>query len=395
MSDPVRESFERLRREALARQETAAECAVSKLEDRLEDAELRWDETRLREAISPVIAAAIRDAGRVQPEAVARAVAPHIVGTVRTEIKNSEEAIIDVLHPRLGRLIRRGISSAVSDLQRQVDSALPFDRWMASITSRLSGASALGVLLKDAEPFIIHEAFLIERRSGRLLAREAPENSADADRADDDLVAGMIAALDSFASDALAAGGAGTLRRVETDAGSLYVRASATRIIALRTSGAAQPDIEHRLDLLLESLLEQTGEDGLSVQTFNTTPLLMEEDGGASDEAKAAGGGAFALISKVVGGIAAAFLALWSHGAIEEHRIDRAVAAVASVTANAEPYRGYPLVVAVEPDGVAIGVRGLAPDEAARAELLESLANVPSVLPLRIEIAIAGRRLSP
>jgi F0F1-type ATP synthase membrane subunit b/b' len=149
MGDPT-DTFREMMLEARIDRAARTEKSLHDLEEKVERSEIRWNEAELRERVATILADTIREAGHTDHEALARAIAPHIIGTVRNEIGNAHPEIIEALSPRLGELIRAAVAKSVEDLQRQIDQAVPVDLWIATLKAkdpaRRSGVPGAGSL---------------------------------------------------------------------------------------------------------------------------------------------------------------------------------------------------------------------------------------------------------
>ncbi len=366
-----------------------ARVAIEEIGEKVERAETRWTEDELRETVARVLADALREAGRTDRDALIRAIAPNVLATVRGEISNAHPEIIEALSPRIGELIRTAVNKAVEGLQRQIDDAVPVDLWIATLKSRLTGTSSASWIIHEEDGFRVIEAFLIERGSGLILAQDRPVGSELDDSAtlDDDLLGGMIAALDAFARDAFGGGGIDELRQLNLSAGTIYLRASPMKILALRCTGTAPPKIEEEIDHLLDQVirrLQEGGDDALPARLLAVDVAPVSGDDGVSGAA---------LIGKGVAAVAAIMLTIWGHFALEGANIERWTESAFDVANGHPAMTGYP-VEAAYADG-AVTVTGLVPDEATRADIADALLRWPMPVATTLAMPVAGRRLDP
>lgn len=341
------------------------------------------DEHRLRGAIAPVLSGALRDAGAADHGAVASSLAPYVVDTMRVEILNSQDELIEAIHPKLGVLIRAAIANAIEELNRKVDEALPLDRWIAAVKGRITGVSSSAFLLGQGRAFQIREALFIERQSGLLLARQSlAEADADEAQPDEDMLAGMIAAIQGFADDTFGSSGAGDLRRFSFTEDTVYLRATPTKLLAVRCSGVAPPEIETRIDMLLERALEQTRKQG-GYEGVQLLENLQTEQGQPKS-----GVSASKIMAGGLGTVAAALVLVWGHGAVVGANQQRWLAEVDEVVHSQPGLGPYPLSVSLSQDGETIRVAGLLPDEEARERMAESIEWVATPLKLDIDVDV-------
>ena len=388
MSDPTHDTFRQMMLEARIAAAAHPHESLGGLDDRIERADARWDEDALRESVATVLADALREAGRSDREALIRAIAPNILATIRNEIGTAHPEIIESLSPRMGELIRAAVAKAVEGLQRQIDDAMPIDLWIASVRAALTGTPSTGWVLRDETGFRVIEAFLIERGSGLILAQDRPDGGdGDAAALDDDLLGGMIAALDSFAHDAFGGSGIDELRQLTLSAGTIYLRASPTKILALRCTGVASPRTEDKIDLLLDTVIRRLLEQGDGAAPGRLLAVEM-------DEAPQESSSAAALLGKAALAACAVALALWSHFALEGANRTRWTEAALATARDDPAMTGYP-VAARHGEGGTLTLTGLVPDDETLAGIRTRLARHPFPLDIALAMPVAGRRLDP
>ena len=391
VSDPTTDTFREMLLEARIEEAEHARESLGGLDKKVEEAEARWDEDTFREAVAGVLADALREAGHLDREALIRSISPNILSTVRSEIGTAHPEIIEALSPRMGELIRASVAKAVEGLQRQIDEAVPVDLWIASIRGAVTGTPSTGWILRDKSGFRVIEAFLIERGSGLILAQDRPQGEdADVATLDDDLLGGMIAALDSFARDAFGSDGIDELRQLTLSAGTMYLRASPTKILALRCTGVAPPKVEDRIDRLLDSIIQRLQEEGGDALPAR---LLAMEESQAEEDAAEPSAGAAAMVGQIALAVVAVIVAFWSHGALERANDNRWVQATLDAVREDPAMIGYP-VVATQAEGV-VTLTGLVPDTETRAGIERRIAAL--TLPFEAVLAMpeAGKRLQP
>ncbi len=357
------------------------ESEIGQLTDRIAEVDVAsYEPERLREIIAPSLTGALREAGRENPDEMANVIAPHILKTVKTEILNSEDELVEAIHPRLGVLIKMAVTKAVEDLNRKVDNALPVDRWIAAAKGRITGAPAAGWLLEDGNTFIVKEAMLIERQSGVLLASERSTMEPDHVSPDEDLMAGMIAALQGFASEAYGTTGAGDLRRFSFTEDTVYLRGTPTKLLALRCSGVAPPEVEARVDELLEIAMERMGSDEYG-------DVIMIDDFNRPDEPETGGASGSTIVARSLGAVAAIAGLIWGHIAVTNAYESRWISKIEQAIAADDTLGPYPLSVSRQDDKSPIVVSGLVPNEAAREALEERIHW--SAPPFDVELDVA------
>jgi len=221
---------------------------------------------------------------------------------------------------------------------------------------------------------------LIERQSGVLLASERTTVDAGDAAPDEDLMAGMIAALQGFASEAYGATGAGDLRRFSFTEDTVYLRGTPTKLLALRCSGVAPPELEARVDELLETALERMRGDGHG-------DVLMLDDFNRPDDTESGGASGSTIMAGGLGAVAAVVGLIWGHGAVTNAHESRWISTIEQAVAADEGLSPYPLSVTREGSDAPIVVSGLVPDESARKALQDRIKW--SAPPFDVELDVA------
>ncbi len=211
---------------------------------------------RLESATAEVIADALRRAEISDHDNLSRAIAPVVVAVIRSEIRNSKDMMVEALYPITGRLVSAGIAVAFAEmlatLNARLDALLSGNQLKWRYLAWRTGRPLAELVLADARRARLERLLFLERGSGHLIAQWQADHGQDA-RAD--LLSGMIAALTNFARTALGHEG-GDLRRLDLGDSLLYLRTSASHIIAAEFNGELKPDQERALDRGFLDLLD-------------------------------------------------------------------------------------------------------------------------------------------
>ncbi|MBV1707304.1 MAG: OmpA family protein [Hyphomicrobiales bacterium] len=214
---------------------------------------------RLESATAEVIADALRRAEVKDHDNLSRAIAPVVVAVIRNEIRNSRDMMVEALYPITGRLVSAGIAVAFAEmlatLNARLDTLLSVNQLKWRFLAWRTGRPLAELVLADARRARLERLLYLERGSGHLIAQWQADHGQDA-RAD--LLGGMIAALTNFARTALGHEG-GDLRRLDLGDNLLYLRTSASHIIAAEFIGELKPGQERALDRGFLDLLEADG----------------------------------------------------------------------------------------------------------------------------------------
>ena len=120
---------------------------------------------------------------------------------IEQKLEGSQERILNVIYPVLGKMIRKFITHQFQMLKDRIDARLrsTFSRqgmW-GRIKSRLFGVKESDIILSDIDEMIVEEIFVIQKDSGLLMGKAAMKSTID-----QDVVAGMLTAIKSFVEDA-------------------------------------------------------------------------------------------------------------------------------------------------------------------------------------------------
>jgi hypothetical protein len=137
---------------------------------------------------------------------MAEALGPVMGEAIRVQIRDSRQDMVEALYPVIGESVQRSVVEAFRDLQRNIDARLkavvgPRNVWR-TFGARLRGVSPAQLALRDALPFAVQSAFLIQHGSGLLLV----QSHTGAQVVDSDLVSGMLTAIRDFVHDSFGQG---------------------------------------------------------------------------------------------------------------------------------------------------------------------------------------------
>ena len=123
---------------------------------------------------------------------------PTITATLKREIQNHKDEVVDALYPVLGKMVKKYVAQEMKLLSDKVDSQLGFiKRWKRKIRSLFGGPSEGQQLFGDISSTKIEQVLLIERDTGILKASYSV-----ADTIDEEMISGMLTAIKGFVEDA-------------------------------------------------------------------------------------------------------------------------------------------------------------------------------------------------
>ncbi len=120
---------------------------------------------------------------------------------IETKLKDSQQEIIDIIYPMLGRMIAKYINHQFQQLKDSINEQLrkmvPSRTMMWRLRNRIFGVNDADMVLANISKPILDEIFVIQRDSGLLLGNASLHETTDRDA-----VAGMLTAIKAFAEDA-------------------------------------------------------------------------------------------------------------------------------------------------------------------------------------------------
>ena len=336
---------------------------------------------RLQKSVAHIIDGALRDAEVEKHDELADAVAPVVVTTVKTEIRNSRDDIAEALYPMTGRMVKAYVASAMKDLVETLNRKLDNNAVMLRMRALSTGRPVSELLLADSQRVEVDELFLIRRGTGELVARW-PAN--DTGHNQDQVMSGILAAINDFASEALKDEGS-SLREIDLGDRQVYLRASPTYLLAAKCSGTGSATAEKVLDDAFLSAIDQLNElgerEGLDKGPETKAKMLallagdLQEDlHEAQEEAAAAaaesGGSALSLLAWIIG----LPLAIWMCWLVYENYWRARVTDVANqIVISSSEFKGYPTELKVTSLGRDVAITGLAPSRDAKDSVVKRM----------------------
>ena len=154
-------------------------------------------QNQLSERVNPIIEQKLNDFILEIPKTLG----PSITEALKTEIKNSQDAVVEALFPIMGKMIKKYVQQEVRILSEQINQQLS-EKFSFRFFTRKFKAAATGVsegdlILQEQYKPTIEQFMVIEQGSGIIKA-----NHSFTQNIDQDSVAGMLTAIKSFAQDA-------------------------------------------------------------------------------------------------------------------------------------------------------------------------------------------------
>ncbi|EAY28457.1 hypothetical protein [Microscilla marina] len=180
---------------------------------------------------------------------------PVIEKTVRTELKESKDALIEAIYPLIGKLIRKFVQVEFEKLSENVDKQLDRTFSVQNIRKQLialwEGISHKDLIIKELIPPVVEEVFVIDQESGILHGKYSHNNTID-----QDVIAGMLTAIKSFIEDAFQQK-TGSLDMIEYGTFKIMIQNSYKFYLTAIVSGSVNTKYKTQLLDYLELFAEQ------------------------------------------------------------------------------------------------------------------------------------------
>lgn len=397
--------------ETVARQGSEQRAALSRDLDRLSAADAAFrnevksqidavfsragTDDRFRTSVADVLDRALAEAEVKNHDALSDAVAPLVVSTIKREIHESQDELVDALYPITGRLVQAYVASAMRELTERINRQMSANPTMLRVKSILSGHSMAELALVQAQQLQVDELYLIRRGSGELLARW-PDVRGSHER--DQVLSGILTAINEFSLEAFADDGS-ALRQIDLNTSQVYLRASPRLLLAAKCSGVSNAAIERIIDAEFIDTLdrqrdawEELADESASTLQRNAQLAAVAERiearvAAARDKVENDRTGW--LVLKSFAWLIALLLAGWLAWAGHKYMTTEWVRERAnSVIAKTESMRGYPVRLQVADYGTEISLAGLAPSAAAKTEIITGLENELSGTRVNAELTV-------
>ncbi len=200
------------------------------------------DQHKLKAHVDPILSEHTRQLQQKFPDLFA----PFIANAIKNSMHEAQDEMIDALYPITGKLVKRYVTKELALLSERIDAQL--DRtfspelWWQYIKSLFTGKKTGSALVANSNKPVIEQVFIIEQHSGILLGSYAKN-----DTFDQDMIAGMLTAIKSFAKDTFAKEQE-ELELIEYGTASIVLKNLRTFYISVVISGVANKQFLSDLD---------------------------------------------------------------------------------------------------------------------------------------------------
>ena len=335
---------------------------------------------RFTSNVAGVLDSALRQAEISQHNELSQAMAPLMVTTIKAELRNSQDEMVEALYPITGRLVKSYVASAIKDLASQMNRRLEQNPIMLRLQSLTTGRSVGELALAGTQDFKLQELYLIRRGSGELIAHW-PQNALNGRG---QAMSGVLTAINEFATQAFAAEQS-TLRQIDLGDSELYLRGSPLYLLAAKCSGTASKSVEQVLDDAFLAAVEMQHEISSQAPSTNVKAeqeALLAELGShlesrINEQAAVVSRPAPGSPLKFVAAILCLGILSWAgwawYSAYEKSRV---LDAAQRVLGGTSAMQGYPATLETSPLGGTLTISGLAPSQDTKVRVIDRLRKV-------------------
>lgn len=208
-----------------------------------------------RAELEPKVEPILRDQEQHLQENFPKLFGPQITESIKKQIKDSQDEVVEALYPIIGRMIKKYITSEIEKLTEKVDAqmelAFSWEGWKLRLKAWISGTPQKEVMMSQLLEPKIEEIFVVEKESGILLGSFSKNKSID-----QDMIAAMLTAIKAFVEDAFT-GEKQELDSIDYDNFKIVVKNFQSFYIAVVTSGGMSSAFRDRLDDTLLQFAEK------------------------------------------------------------------------------------------------------------------------------------------
>lgn len=359
--------------ESVAASESAGRVELRRLIDEIHARV--GDGERLTTSVSEILSEALKRAEVSDHHNLSRNVAPLVVATIKAELKNSQDEMVEALYPITGRLVKAYVASAMKDLADEINRKLERNPLMLRLQSLATGRSVAELAMAGTQDFCVVELYLVRRGSGALIQRW-PEGTEVANGREH-AMSGILAAINEFATEAFQAND-GALRNIDLGGETVYMRASPLYLLAARCSGCAPGRVETLIDEAFLAAVERQSDVGEQADAAHDASSLHALGSDlnrqiAAELAPMRRSGGMHLL-KTLAAVLLMTLAGWlAYGWYGEFVSNRVMTAARSVVTNVPAMEGYPVDLGVALRGRQLTITGLAPSTDIKSAVMSNL----------------------
>ncbi len=180
---------------------------------------------------------------------------PTITKTLRKQVANSKDEVVEALYPIIGKMIKRYIQNEIrllsENMNKKINDTFSFASLKRKFRAKATGVKESDLILSELDAPVVNEVFIIQKGSGILLG-----NLSNTSTVDKDMISGMLTAIKSFVEDAFE-GGSQNLEAIEYELYTIQIQNFHTYYAAVVVSGTYTRSFESKLEDKLLKLSER------------------------------------------------------------------------------------------------------------------------------------------
>ncbi|EDM45536.1 OmpA/MotB [unidentified eubacterium SCB49] len=200
------------------------------------------EQEALSEKVNPIIEEKLEEFVKEIPATLG----PTITKTLKEEIANSKDQVVEALYPIIGKMIKRYIASEIAKLSESINSKVnntfSLSYLKRKVKTTFTGTKEGDLVLSELDKPNINQIFAIQKGSGILLG-----DYSLTDTIDKDMLSGMLTAIKSFVEDAFN-GGSQSLESIQYELYSIHIQNFHSYYIAVVISGSYTKTYESLLE---------------------------------------------------------------------------------------------------------------------------------------------------
>ncbi len=200
------------------------------------------EKEKLSKKVRPIIEHQIEEFKKSIPQTLG----PTITATLKEEIKNHKDEVVDALYPVLGKMVKKYVAQEMKLLSEKIDNQLGFlKRWKRKLRSIFTGVSEDKLMMNELSSAKIEQVLLVEKGSGILKASYTKSKTID-----EEMISGMFTAIKSFVEDAFSQRGQ-DLELIEYENYQIHLQSFVTHYVAVVISGNYSLNSKNKLQDLI------------------------------------------------------------------------------------------------------------------------------------------------
>ena len=199
---------------------------------------------------------------------------PTITKTLKEQIANSKDEVVEALYPIMGKMIKRYIQNEIKllseNLNNKVNNTFSFESLKRKFRSHFADVKESDLLISELDAPLVNEVFIIQKGSGILLGNLSNTNTVDKE-----MISGMLTAIKSFVEDAFE-GGNQNLEAIEYELYTIQIQNFYSFYAAVVVSGTYTRGFESELEDKLLSLSKRISPEISYITSEEINGILKE-----------------------------------------------------------------------------------------------------------------------